>query len=139
MRACLSRSSPTWVRTKLEEASIDVFRKSRCSIRTCPSRSSPIRNEMGVEDGEEIISSATELELFGIQLETSKTGSLEDISFAVGVLRLPANVVDDTTESTLLNLMTFEHFHHGAGNDTAYIIFLDDIIANEQNVALLNT
>ncbi|CAN1842390.1 UPF0481 protein At3g47200 [Linum perenne] len=70
----------------------------------------------------------------------SITGSLKDISFRRGVLRLPVIVVDDTTESIFLNLIAYERFHVGAGNEvTSYIFFMDKIIDNERDVVLLTS
>ncbi|CAN1345029.1 UPF0481 protein At3g47200 [Linum perenne] len=70
----------------------------------------------------------------------SITGSLKDISFQRGVLRLPVIVVDDTTESIFLNLIAYERFHVGAGNEvTSYIFLMDKIIDNERDVVLLTS
>ncbi|KAK3409626.1 hypothetical protein EUGRSUZ_J01737 [Eucalyptus grandis] len=91
------------------------------------------------EENEKIIRSATELKKTGIQFKKSPTHSLEDISFAGGVLKLPVIMVDGTTESKFLNLITFERLH-GTGNEiTSYIGFMDSIINNEHDVALLHT
>ncbi|XP_048140499.1 UPF0481 protein At3g47200-like [Rhodamnia argentea] len=94
------------------------------------------------KDSEEVIPPATELptELHehGIQFEQSETNSLKEISFASGVLRLPAIVVDDDTESMFLNLIAFERFHVEAGTEvTSYIFFMDNLIDKERDVALL--
>ncbi|KAF8010443.1 hypothetical protein BT93_J1161 [Corymbia citriodora subsp. variegata] len=87
----------------------------------------------------EIIRSATELKEAGIQFEKSLTCSLKDISFDRGILKLPVITVDDTTESKFLNLMTFERLHIGTGNEvTSYVDFMDKIINNERDVALLH-
>ena len=89
---------------------------------------------------EEIIWSATQLNEAGIRFKKSKTNSLKDISFSRGVLRLPSIIVDDTTESMFLNLIAFERFHVGAGNEvTSYIFFMDNIIDNARDVALLHS
>ncbi|KAI3412364.1 Glycerophosphodiester phosphodiesterase [Psidium guajava] len=116
---------------------LDVFRKS---MLTEPKKK--VRHEhvkMGHDGSEEIIRSATELDEAGIRFKKSKTDSLKDISFSKGVLRLPMIVVDDTTESMFLNLIAFERFHVGAGNEvTSYIFFMDNIIDNERDVALLH-
>ncbi|KAF8010257.1 hypothetical protein BT93_J1022 [Corymbia citriodora subsp. variegata] len=89
---------------------------------------------------EKIIQSAVELNYAGIRFEKSKTNSLRDISYARGVLRLPVIEVEDTTESMFLNLIAFERLHTGAGFEvTSYISFMDNIIANEQDVELLQT
>ncbi|KAF7850120.1 hypothetical protein BT93_L5849 [Corymbia citriodora subsp. variegata] len=89
---------------------------------------------------EKIIQSAVELNYAGIRFEKSKTNSLRDISYARGVLRLPVIEVEDTTESVFLNLIAFERFHIGAGYEvTSFISFMEDIIANERDVELLQT
>ncbi|KAG2706335.1 hypothetical protein I3760_05G099300 [Carya illinoinensis] len=90
--------------------------------------------------GDEIIRSATELNEAGIQFKVNKKGSLKDITFAGGVLRLPLIVVDDATESIFLNLIAFERFHVGAGNEiTSYVFFMDNIMDNAMDVALLRS
>ncbi|XP_039159379.1 UPF0481 protein At3g47200 [Eucalyptus grandis] len=115
---------------------LDVFRKSM--LRDFKS-TQPELDKMGHDGSEEIIRSATELRDAGIRFKKSKTKSLNDISYSWGVLRLPAIVVDDTTESTFLNLIAFERFHVGAGSEvTSYIYFMNSIINNEQDVALLH-
>ncbi|KAK6917035.1 Protein of unknown function DUF247, plant [Dillenia turbinata] len=89
---------------------------------------------------DEIIRSATELNEAGIRFKKSKSTSLRDISFHRGVLDLPMIVVDDTTESMFLNLMAFERFHVGAGNEvTSYIFFMDNIIDSSGDVSLLHS
>ncbi|KAL2316978.1 hypothetical protein Fmac_030854 [Flemingia macrophylla] len=89
--------------------------------------------------GGEIIRSATELQDAGIRFRKSRSRSLSDVSFMNGVLRLPALVVDDTTEYMLLNLMAFERLHAGAGNEvTAYVFFMDTMIDGEMDVAVLH-
>ncbi|KAK1294110.1 putative UPF0481 protein [Acorus calamus] len=88
----------------------------------------------------DIVRSAMELNEAGVQFKASKTTSLKDISFRCGVLRLPSIVVDDTTESMLLNLMAFERRHVGVGNHiTSYVFFMDNIIDSSKDVALLTS
>ncbi|KAK9108666.1 hypothetical protein Syun_024677 [Stephania yunnanensis] len=88
----------------------------------------------------DIIRSATELDEAGVRFKSSKSRSLKDISFHGGVLRLPVIIVDDTTESTFLNLMAFERFHVGAGNEvTSYIFFMDNIIDSSKDVSKLHS
>ncbi|XP_041012618.1 UPF0481 protein At3g47200-like [Juglans microcarpa x Juglans regia] len=90
--------------------------------------------------GDEIVRSATELNEAGIRFKVNKNASLKDITFAGGVLRLPLIIVDDATESIFLNLIAFERFHVGAGNEiTSYIFFMDNIIDNAMDVALLHS
>lgn len=114
---------------------LDVYRKSLLwEDPGKKKRSSPSR-----EEGDVIIPSATELNEAGIRFKKNKSGSLKDISFKGGVLRLPLIVVDDATESTFLNLIAFERFHVGAGNQvTSYIFFMDNIIDSGRDVSLLD-
>ncbi|TVU50282.1 hypothetical protein EJB05_01648, partial [Eragrostis curvula] len=87
---------------------------------------------------DDIILSAEELYEAGVRFKRSQTSSLLDISFRNGTLRLPAIVVDDTTEYMLLNLMAFERLHAGAGNEvTAYVFFMDNMVDSARDVALL--
>lgn len=114
---------------------LDVYKKSM--LQEGPSKKTKTKPRLS---GDEIIRSATELDEAGIRFKKSKSGSLRDISFGSGVLRLPVVVVDDTTESMLLNLIAFERFHVGAGNEvTSYIFFMDNIIDSERDVALLHS
>lgn len=95
--------------------------------------------ESGNSDNDDIIRSAIELLEAGVTFKKSKTQSLIDVSFDDGVLRLPTIVVDDTTGSMLLNLIAYERLHVGAGNEvTSYVFFMDTIIDNAMDVALLN-
>ncbi|KAK7320520.1 hypothetical protein VNO77_30069 [Canavalia gladiata] len=121
---------------------LDVFRKSL--IEEGPTRRTRVpkskrRKWLSEEQGEEIIRSATELQEAGIGFKKSRTNSLRDVSFVGGVLRLPTLVIDDTTEYMLLNLIALERLHVGEGNEvTSYIFFMDTMIDNEMDVALLH-
>nr|XP_043614112.1 UPF0481 protein At3g47200-like [Erigeron canadensis] len=93
-----------------------------------------------IEEGDEIVRSATELYEAGIRFRKSRTRSLKGISFEGGVLKLPPVMVDDATESLYLNLIAFERLHVGAGNEvTSYIFFMDNIIDNARDVSLLHS
>ncbi|XP_076911039.1 UPF0481 protein At3g47200-like [Bidens hawaiensis] len=93
-----------------------------------------------IEEGDEIVRSATELYEAGIRFKKSKTRSLKGISFQGGVLKLPPVMVDDATESLYLNLIAFERLHVGAGNEvTSYIFFMDNIIDHAKDVSLLHS
>lgn len=119
---------------------LDVYRKSLLIEE--PRKKTRHRSPMiHPPDGEgEIIRSATELHEAGIRFKKSKSSSLKDISFHGGVLRLPLVVVDDMTEPMFLNLIAFERFHIGAGNDvTSYIFLMDNIIDNARDVVLLHS
>lgn len=118
---------------------LDVYRKSlileKPHRRSRRGRRSP---SVPHESEDDIIPSATELNEAGIRFKKSTTASLRDITFRGGVLRLPLLIVDDATESMFLNLIAFENFHVGAGHEvTSYIFFMDNIIDNERDVALL--
>ncbi|XP_030441220.1 UPF0481 protein At3g47200-like [Syzygium oleosum] len=92
------------------------------------------------DDSDKLIRPATELHEHGVQFEVSDNTSLNDVSFASGVLRLPKFPVDDDTESIFLDLIAFERSHVGAGNEvTSYICFMDDIIDKGRDVALLRS
>ncbi|CAK9162397.1 unnamed protein product [Ilex paraguariensis] len=61
--------------------------------------------------------SATELNEAGVRFKgIKKSPSIKDISFE-GVLSLPTFVIDDTTKSTCLNMIAFEHCHVGADHE----------------------
>ncbi|KAF7849867.1 hypothetical protein BT93_L0183 [Corymbia citriodora subsp. variegata] len=115
---------------------MDVFRKG---LLMEPSEGRPLRKNVraeATEKTEPIIRSATELNRAWIRLR--KTNSLKDIFFASGVLKLPVIKVEVATESLFLNAMMFERLHIGAGNEvTSYVTFMDKIINNEEDVALL--
>ncbi|KAG5520650.1 hypothetical protein RHGRI_033283 [Rhododendron griersonianum] len=89
--------------------------------------------------GNEVVRSAMELSDAGIRFKKSRSASLDDISFTGGVLSLPPIMVDDTTESTFLNLIAFERFHvdFAGGNEvTSYIFFMSKIIEIDEDVSL---
>ncbi|XP_047320062.1 UPF0481 protein At3g47200-like [Impatiens glandulifera] len=117
---------------------LDIFRKSLIWQDPKTQLSHGIDKDGGYQ--EEIIRSAMKLNEAGIQLKKSKSNSLKDITFKRGSLKLPTLVVDDTTESMFLNLIAFERFHVGAGNEvTSYLSFMDDLIDNANDVSLLQS
>ncbi|XVF16918.1 hypothetical protein REPUB_Repub10bG0072300 [Reevesia pubescens] len=121
---------------------LDVYRKSL--LQDIPGRRRRKRHRKPRsshhDDGNGIIRSAMELNEAGIRFKKSRTVSLKDITFRGGVLKLPVVIVDDATESLFLNLIAFERFHVGAGNEvTSYIFFMDNIIDSEKDVALLHS
>lgn len=119
---------------------LDLYRKSLIQKDPNRKRHQPrVRGGLH-KDANDIVRSAAEINEAGIRFKKSKTKSLKDISFHHGVLELPAVVVDDVTEALLLNLMAFERFHVGAGNEvTSYVFFMDNIIDNERDVSLLHS
>ncbi|KAI5678136.1 hypothetical protein M9H77_09086 [Catharanthus roseus] len=99
------------------------------------------RKKMIPKEGDDIIRSAVELYEAGIKIRRSKTKSLRDIKFKKnGELWLPMIIVDDSTEPLFLNLIAFERFHVGAGNEvTAFVFFMDNIIDDARDIALLHS
>ncbi|KAL1545151.1 UPF0481 protein isoform X1 [Salvia divinorum] len=94
----------------------------------------------GLKKGDVYIRSAMELTEAGIQFKKSKTRNLNDISFQGGVLKLPHIMVDDALESQYLNMIAFERFHVGAGNEvTSFVFFMDGIIDSARDVGLLHS
>ncbi|EYU25935.1 hypothetical protein MIMGU_mgv1a017769mg [Erythranthe guttata] len=65
------------------------------------------------------IHSASELSEAGIRFERSIIMSLRDISFEGNTLRLPMLFINAETKLELLNLIAFERFHTGAGNEVS--------------------
>ncbi|XP_057773946.1 UPF0481 protein At3g47200-like [Salvia miltiorrhiza] len=118
---------------------LDIYRRSL--LLEEPRGKKPERSSGHIHHGgDDIIRSATELNEAGIRIKRSKSRSLKDITFHGGVLKLPLIVVDDALESLYLNLIAFERFHVGAGNDlTSYIFFMDNIIDSSRDVSLLHS
>ncbi|XP_038875622.1 UPF0481 protein At3g47200-like [Benincasa hispida] len=88
----------------------------------------------------QIIPQATQLHDAGIKFKSSPTKNLTDVSFnpKQGVLELPYIVVDDDTETTLLNVMAFEKLYVEAGSKvTSFVILMNNLIDVDRDVALL--
>ncbi|KAF8665991.1 hypothetical protein HU200_054080 [Digitaria exilis] len=114
---------------------LDVFHKCFCAL---SHTWSPDLKRSGQR--ETLMLSAAELREAGVHFKKSKTQSFRDIEFNKGVLSMPLVEIGDTSERMFLNLMAFERLHCSAGNDvTAYIIFMDNIIDSERDVALLKS
>ncbi|KAF8032338.1 hypothetical protein BT93_D1300 [Corymbia citriodora subsp. variegata] len=112
---------------------LDVARKSMLRE---PEKKNEVRRNYGPETIR--LASATELSEHGIQFKRSKTKSLNDISFAGGVLTLPQIWLDGNTKSMFLNLTAFERPPAVAGIEVrSYIYCMDCIISNRQDIALL--
>ncbi|XP_052170365.1 UPF0481 protein At3g47200-like [Diospyros lotus] len=118
---------------------LDLYRKSLLYKGPKPPKSTKPKDSQG-HDSTTVVRSATELREAGIRFRKSKSESLRDISFDGGVLSLPKFVVDDTTESTFLNLIAFERCHVGAGHAiTSFICFMDNIIDHDRDISLLSS
>ncbi|CDP21923.1 unnamed protein product, partial [Coffea canephora] len=93
---------------------------------------------------EKTIPSATELHEAGIQIQRSKSRSLQGIRFDKGVfsvtLKVPVIVVDNITETFFLNILAFERLHVGAGREvTNYLAFMNNIIRDSKDISLLRS
>ncbi|TVU51450.1 hypothetical protein EJB05_02881, partial [Eragrostis curvula] len=83
---------------------------------------------------------ATELAEAGIQFKKCIPFSVHVIGFEKGVLTMPEVEVNDRTEKEFINLMAFELLNRGVGsNATAFMIFMDNLIDSERDVALLKS
>ncbi|PIA41320.1 hypothetical protein AQUCO_02200017v1 [Aquilegia coerulea] len=119
---------------------LDLYRKSLLGLGRSKSTPKllPLRPSTERKDEVGIVLSALKLHESGV--EFSPTESLLDISFHRGNLKLPTIIVDDTTESALLNLMAFERVHVGAGNEvTSFVSFMDNLIDSAKDVSLLHS
>ncbi|KAH7663963.1 hypothetical protein IHE45_14G090300 [Dioscorea alata] len=88
--------------------------------------------------GDAKLPTARKLHESGVKFRTFDIGKIKDISFKSGTLKLPPLTIDDSTESTLLNLMAFEHLHVGVEKEvTSYVCFLDELSDSADDVHLL--
>ncbi|ONK69018.1 uncharacterized protein A4U43_C05F18430 [Asparagus officinalis] len=81
--------------------------------------------------------SAVELQEAGVIFQCSETPSLTDISFAKAVLCLPAVDVDKAFEVVMQNLIAYEQAHGEGQEVTSYVFFMDGIVNNDKDIALL--
>ncbi|XP_006664616.1 UPF0481 protein At3g47200-like [Oryza brachyantha] len=81
---------------------------------------------------------AVELTEAGIHLK--KCRGTHVIDYRSRVLCLPTVSIHDGTEKIFLNLLAFERLHGDAGSEaTDYMIFMDNIVNSERDVALLRS
>ncbi|XXG50476.1 hypothetical protein AAC387_Pa02g4479 [Persea americana] len=89
--------------------------------------------------------SIMELKTAGIKLRRSKSKCLKDIRFQKGLihghLQLPQFMVDDATQTRLLNLIAYEMCPDGLSDRavTSYICFLDSLIDHAEDVKELRS
>ncbi|XP_020252059.1 UPF0481 protein At3g47200-like [Asparagus officinalis] len=81
--------------------------------------------------------SAVELQEAGVIFQCSETLSLTDICFTKGVLCLPAVDVDEAFEVVMRNLIAYEQAHGEGQEVTSYVFFMDGIVNNDKDIALL--
>ncbi|RLM58635.1 UPF0481 protein [Panicum miliaceum] len=112
---------------------LDLFHKSFRDLQPVLSRLDKF--------AEVTVPSAVELSEAGVNFKKSNNAkSVCDIEFKNGVLRMPLIRVYDETEKSYLNIMAFERLYMYAGNDvTDYLIFMDNMINSERDVALLRS
>lgn len=116
---------------------LDLYRKILLDQEQQP----PPEPEILIDESlDEVMRPVTELREAGIKFRSSKTKCLKDISFDEGILTLPTITVDDTTEHLFLNLIAFERFHVGIGNEvSSYVVFMDNIIDSGKDIGILRS
>jgi len=115
---------------------LDLFRKYAIQPRTELKR---MPNVVAYREISASYRSAVELHEAGISFEKSGTSSLGDASFnRAGVLRLPAIVLDESTEYIFHNYTAFERLYTGVSKDvTMYLLFMCSIINSAKDVSIL--
>lgn len=118
-----------------------MYRKSLLQPTAQNPRNSPTPAAAAIADvRDDIIRSAIELTEAGITIKRARSRNITDITFHNGILKIPMIIVDDITETLFSNLVAFERFHVGAGNEVSwYVFFMDNIIDNAQDVGLLSS
>ncbi|KAK1390670.1 hypothetical protein POM88_018848 [Heracleum sosnowskyi] len=84
----------------------------------------------------EYTKSASELWEAGVRFDR-RMGDLFDVSFELGLLKLPQLTVNDETETFFRNLIAYEQCGHYEKHITSYIIFMDSLINTAEDVDLL--
>uniref|UniRef100_A0A7N2KZI7 Uncharacterized protein n=1 Tax=Quercus lobata TaxID=97700 RepID=A0A7N2KZI7_QUELO len=86
----------------------------------------------------EPIPSATSLAEAGIKFKPGKSKSILGIKFDKGVLEIPSLLIQETTETTIRNLISFEQCYTECdARFTSYAILIDSLINNAQDAELL--
>ncbi|KAK3187801.1 hypothetical protein Dsin_027362 [Dipteronia sinensis] len=82
---------------------------------------------------------ATEIQEAGIKFLKVEGGSLFDIKFDYGVMRIPTLSIGDATESVFRNLIAYEQFSHDRNPKHVidYIKFMDCLINSPEDAELL--
>ncbi|KAH6800053.1 hypothetical protein C2S52_000517 [Perilla frutescens var. hirtella] len=85
------------------------------------------------------INSASELQEAGIKFKNCKKSNALDIKFIKGTIRIPGFAVADETESTLRNLIAYEHtfIDNHPKYVTDYAFFLHSLINSSKDVEIL--
>ncbi|MQL84380.1 hypothetical protein Taro_016898 [Colocasia esculenta] len=83
---------------------------------------------------------ATELHRFGVKLKSKRFAQNDyylNVTFSDGILEVPYFPVGQTTSSQLRNFIAFERCHTIGNYFTEYVIFMDNIIDTQSDVAIL--
>ncbi|KAI9195915.1 hypothetical protein LWI28_019379 [Acer negundo] len=82
---------------------------------------------------------ATEIKEAGIKFLKVESGSLFDIKFDYGVMRIPTLSIGDFTESVFRNLIAYEQFSHDRNPKHVidYLTFMDCLINTPEDAELL--
>jgi hypothetical protein len=112
---------------------LDIYHRLFCGLHQTPLQKPD-------DEDSSTMPAAVEIRAAGIHFRKSKVKSFTEISFENGVLRLPALSIHDGTKQIFLNMMAFERLHGDTGTvATDYMIFMDNIIDSERDVALLRS
>ncbi|KAL6654768.1 hypothetical protein ACP70R_008233 [Stipagrostis hirtigluma subsp. patula] len=118
------------------EHPLDIYHKCFCGL----SRTAGHHPVSDNNKCESALYSAVELREAGVHIRKSDTLSIQDINFQNDILSIPPVEVKNGTEKIILNLIAFEQLHSNAGTHvTDYMIFMDNIIDSEKDVALLRS
>jgi len=133
-----NRSEPNIIHyaVELDEAEVRLKKSKKNYLRKMISQSGQPHTQPELN----VIRCAVELDEAGVRLKKSKTNSLKKIKFESGKFYLPFLMVDDTTECSLLNVITFEYLHFNLPPDvTIYVTVMDEIIDSADDVRLLHS
>ncbi|XP_057988814.1 UPF0481 protein At3g47200-like isoform X2 [Hevea brasiliensis] len=79
----------------------------------------------------------THLHQAGVKFESSSSNCLLDIKFEKGILYIPEWKITDHTETLLRNILAFEQCHSSDNYTSDYVIIMDFLINDEEDVQLL--
>ncbi|XP_031252242.1 UPF0481 protein At3g47200-like [Pistacia vera] len=93
----------------------------------------------GEPTGWEPIPCATKMNEAGIKFKKAYADSILDINFANGVLMIPPLLIQETTETILRNLISFEQSYASyLPIVTSYVMFMGNLIDTEKDVEILS-
>ncbi|KAJ0054314.1 hypothetical protein Pint_02967 [Pistacia integerrima] len=90
------------------------------------------------DGGWEPLPCATKLKQAGIKFEKEMRDTILDINFRNGVLKIPPLLIQETTETILRNLISFEQsYPNHAPIITSFAKLMDDLVDTENDVEIL--